>query len=47
VTVNNFNNITGNASFLVFYLTSPNTGYMIEVDGSGDIGGLFAQQTSP
>jgi hypothetical protein len=47
VTVNNFTNITGSPSLLVFYLSSPNSGYMIEVDGSGDIGGLFAQQTSP
>ncbi|MGA7561042.1 MAG: hypothetical protein WCF61_07535 [Terriglobales bacterium] len=47
VTVNNFNNLTGNASFLVFYLSSPTTGYMVEVDGSGDIGGVFTQQTSP
>ncbi len=47
VTVNNFNNITGNPTFLVFYLSSPTTGYMVEVDGSGDIGGVFAQQTSP
>jgi hypothetical protein len=43
VTVNNFNP----ASSLVFYLSSPNTGYMVEVDGSGDIGGAFTQQTSP
>ncbi|MGA7446852.1 MAG: hypothetical protein WBQ43_22940 [Terriglobales bacterium] len=47
VTVNNFNNLSGNASFLVFYLSSPTTGYMVEVDGSGDIGGVFTQQTSP
>lgn len=47
VTVNNFNNITGSPSFLVFYVSSPTTGFMVEVDGSGDIGGLFAQQTSP
>jgi hypothetical protein len=43
VIVNNFNP----ASDVVFYLSSPNTGFMVEVDGSGDIGGVFTQQTSP
>ncbi len=47
VTVNNFTNVTGSPSLLVFYLSSPTTGYMVEVDGSGDIGGVFTQQTSP
>lgn len=41
-TVNNFNP----SSSVVFYLSSPNTGFMVEVDGSGDIGGVFTQQAS-
>ncbi len=41
VAVNNFSPATN----YVFYLSSPNTGFMIEEDaGAGDIGGVFAQQ---
>ncbi len=32
---------------LVFYLSSSTTGFIVEVDGTGDIGGVFTQQTSP
>jgi hypothetical protein len=37
--------VNGVTSSLVFYLSSPNTGFMVQEDA--DIGGAFAQQTSP
>ena len=36
------NNVTPT---LVFYLSSPNTGFMVQEDGA-DIGGVFIQQAS-
>lgn len=38
-------NVNGVTSPLVFYLSSPNTGFMVQEDGA-DIGGAFTQQAS-
>ena len=44
VVVNNVT-VTGVTPGVVFYLISPNTGYMVQEDGA-DIGGAFTQQPS-